>query len=419
MLLSTRSIVVAGAGIFGLSGALELRSRGYVVTVVDPGPVPHPLAASNDVSRMVRMDYGDDKLYSDLGAEAIEGWHVWNERRGRPLYHEDGFLILTSHPLEQGAVERQSYDLLTAAGWPLERLDSKSVADRFPLWNAEHYTDGYFNPRGGWAEAGETVSYLAAEAVAAGIEIRPGFQAESVLVESGRAVGLRAANGAEVRADGVVVAAGVWTPRLLPEMQDMMSPVAQTLVYLRPNLPERFRPPHFPPWGADIPRTGWYGFPANAEGVVKMANHGPGRVVDADDPRDADPAVVEYSRDGSCRTRCRSWPTRRWQEAGPASTTTLGTATFTSRATRKSRASSCPPAAVDTPSSSHRRWAGLPPTWWKASRTVTPKGSPGVPAGRLPRSLPGIRASRGRMALRHSCEGRNPVLFGASDHSGA
>ena len=292
----TDSILIAGAGIFGLSAALELRNRGYAVTVVDPGPVPHPLAASNDVSRMIRMDYGDDKLYSDLGAEAIEGWHVWNERRGKPLYHEDGFLVLTSLPLEPGAVERQSYDLLTAAGWPLERLNSELVAERYPQWNSQHYTDGYFNPRGGWGEAGETVSFLAAEAAAAGVEIRAGFSAESVLVESGRAVGLRSASGDEARADAVVVAAGVWTPRLIPELADMMAPVAQTLVYLRPTLPDRFRPPHFPPWGADIPRTGWYGFPANSEGVVKLANHGPGRMVDADAPRDADPAVVEDSR---------------------------------------------------------------------------------------------------------------------------
>ena len=293
---SQSSIVVAGAGIFGLSGAIELRSRGYSVTVVDPGPVPHPLAASNDVSRMVRMDYGDDKLYSDLGAEAIEGWHAWNERRGRDLYHEDGFLVLTSHPMEGGVVERQSYDLLTAAGWPLERLDSQAVSERFPLWNAEHYVDGYFNPRGGWAEAGEAVSFMVSEAEAAGIEIRASFQVASVIVESGRAVGLRSASGDEYRADAVVVAAGVWTPRLLPEMQDLMTPVAQTLVYLRPNLPERFRPPHFPPWGADIPKTGWYGFPVNAEGVVKLANHGPGRRVDADAPRDADPSVIDYGR---------------------------------------------------------------------------------------------------------------------------
>lgn len=296
--MSTQSsIVVAGAGIFGLSGALELRSRGYSVTVVDPGPIPHPLAASNDISRMIRMDYGADKLYSDLGAEAIEGWHAWNQRRGRPLYHEDGFLVLTSQPLEAGTVERESYDLLTAAGWPLERIDSETISRRFPFWNSDHYTDGYLNPRGGWGEAGETVAFLASEASAAGVKIRPGFRADSVVVVSGRAVGLRSSDGDEVRADSVVVAAGVWTPRLIPELQDMMTPVAQTLMYLRPALPERFRPPFFPPWGADIPRTGWYGFPANAEGVLKLANHGPGREVDADAPRDADPAVIESCRE--------------------------------------------------------------------------------------------------------------------------
>ncbi len=291
-----RSIVVAGAGIFGLSGALELRSRGYAVTVVDPGPVPHPLAASNDVSRMIRMDYGDDKLYSDLGAEAIEGWHIWNERRGRPLYHEDGFLVLSSLPMEAGSVERQSFDLLTAAGWPLERVDSDSIARRFPFWNAEHYTDGYLNPRGGWGEAGETVAYMASEAAASGIEIRSGFRVSSVLLESGRAAGFRSADGDEVRADGVVVAAGVWTPRIVPELQDMMWPVAQSLLYFQPHTPARFSPPAFPPWAADIPRTGWYGFPVNAEGVVKVANHGPGRRVDADAPREATPEDIESCR---------------------------------------------------------------------------------------------------------------------------
>ena len=294
---SKQSVAVAGAGIFGLSAALELRNRGYAVTVVDPGPIPHPLAASNDVSRMIRMDYGDDELYSDLGAKAIEGWHAWNAKRGKPLYHEDGFLVLTSHSLGPDDVEKKSYDVLTATGWPLERVNSETVAERFPQWNSIHYTDGYYNPRGGWGEAGETVTFLAEEAAASGIEIRTGFPVEAVLVEAGRAAGLRSENGDEVRADCVVVAAGVWTPRLIPELKDVMSPVSQTLVYLRPTLPERFRPPHFPPWGADIPRTGWYGFPANRDGVVKLANHGPGRLVDADAPRDADPTVVESCRE--------------------------------------------------------------------------------------------------------------------------
>ena len=293
-------IAIAGAGIFGLSAALELRRRGHAVTVADPGPTPHPLAASNDLSRMVRMDYASDQLYSDLAAEAIAGWHDWNRRattpHPRPLYHETGFLVLTSNPMHPGTVERQSYDLLTAAGWPLERLDSAAIARRFPQWNTARYTDGYLNPHGGWAEAAATVSFMAAEAAAAGIEIRTGFRANAIITQSGRAAGLRSAAGAEIRADAVIAAAGVWTPQLLPELAGLMSPVAQTLIYLRPDRPEKFRPPHFPPWGADIPRTGWYGFPANADGLVKLANHGPGRPVDADAPRDADPEVIAAGR---------------------------------------------------------------------------------------------------------------------------
>jgi glycine/D-amino acid oxidase-like deaminating enzyme len=77
MVESTTAIVV-GAGVFGLSAALELRARGFGVTLLDPGPIPHPLAASTDISKVVRIEYGADALYSQLAEEAREGWLAWN-----------------------------------------------------------------------------------------------------------------------------------------------------------------------------------------------------------------------------------------------------------------------------------------------------------------------------------------------------
>ena len=68
------SIVVVGAGVFGLTAALELRARGWRVTVIDPGPVPTPTAASTDISKVVRMDYGADELWTDLGRRSIARW---------------------------------------------------------------------------------------------------------------------------------------------------------------------------------------------------------------------------------------------------------------------------------------------------------------------------------------------------------
>jgi len=58
--MNERRVVVAGAGVYGLTAAIELRQRGYAVALVDPGPLPHPLAASTDISKLIRMDYGPD-----------------------------------------------------------------------------------------------------------------------------------------------------------------------------------------------------------------------------------------------------------------------------------------------------------------------------------------------------------------------
>lgn len=48
------SILIVGAGTWGCSTALHLARRGYKnVTVLDPHPVPSPIAAGNDVNKIM------------------------------------------------------------------------------------------------------------------------------------------------------------------------------------------------------------------------------------------------------------------------------------------------------------------------------------------------------------------------------
>ncbi len=279
------AVLILGGGTFGLSSALELRSRGWGVTLVDAGSIPHPDAASTDISKVVRMDYGRDAQYTEMGVLSLQRWRQWNERWGEALYHEDGFLILTDGLMQAGSFERDSHDFLTSQGRALEPRTADDLSRLHPQWNTERGFSGYLNPCGGWAESGRVVMRLKQEALLAGVRVHEGVSFDEWLTDHGRVVGIRDTRGVEWRADITVAALGAWTTEHLPWLGDRLWATAQTVFHFRPEDASLWRAPQFPVWAADIGITGWYGFPANAEGVVKVANHGPGRRVRASEPR--------------------------------------------------------------------------------------------------------------------------------------
>ena len=282
--MSKRAVIV-GSGVFGVTAAIELRGRGWDVILLDQGAAPHPKATSNDLNRVIRADYGQDDFYIDLGLEAIAGWERWNETWPAPAYHPDGFLLLSKNGLEPGTFEGDSYRKLLERGVPVQVLEPAEVRARFPVWTPDDYAVAYFNPRAGWAEADAALARLVDLAAEAGADVRGAAAVGSLLEAGGRVRGVQLSGGGRVEADVTVVAAGPWTPRLLPWLKDVMWPSGQPILYFRPERPDEYRAPRFSPWAADLANTGWYGIAGLADGRVKIAHHGVGAPVDpgADD----------------------------------------------------------------------------------------------------------------------------------------
>ena len=287
-------IVIAGAGEFGITAALALHARGHAVTVLDPGPLPHPLAASTDTSKVVRMDYADP-FYVELGIASLAGWRVWNEGWDRPLYHETGIWMVATEtgPDRFETVARR---LVAERGATVGDVTPERAAAEMTPLAVDRYAHGYTNAEGGWAESGEVIARLVDRARGEGVTVRDGVAVAGLDEGEGRITGLRLADGSTVTADRTVLAAGAWTPLLAPHLADRLRATGQPICWYRPADPDAWRPPRFRVWTADVIEKGWYGFPALPDGRVKVANHGVGRVLDADAPRVVTDAEIEHSR---------------------------------------------------------------------------------------------------------------------------
>jgi glycine/D-amino acid oxidase-like deaminating enzyme len=201
---------------------------------------------------------------------------------GIELYHETGVLFVCQHRMQPGDFEYESCRILEKQGHRFERFDSFTFHQRFPAFAEDRFQDGFFDPDAGYVESGRVVTTLLEYAKSRGIELRQG-KFTGLNESNHRVEGVVLEDRHQISGDAVVVAAGAWTPYLLPFTKEFLRATAHPVFHLRPKQPNFFLPERFPFFGADISTTGYYGFPLN-QGVVKIANHGPGREMSPDSP---------------------------------------------------------------------------------------------------------------------------------------
>lgn len=207
------TILIVGAGVFGLSTALELKKRGYLhVTVVDRYLPPVIDGSSVDISRVIRVDYADP-LYATMARQAHEGWITdFGEH-----YYPSGFVMLAEKP-GHPYIEK-SKEINKSLGFALEEHeDAGKVRGVYPsVQFRDAGLKAYVNQQGGWADAESSVRQLAAKCSLAGVTFitGPGGRVTSLRYNGGRVVGVNVAQGGPLLAGQVILATGAWTNRLI------------------------------------------------------------------------------------------------------------------------------------------------------------------------------------------------------------
>ncbi|OBA72068.1 FAD-dependent oxidoreductase [Mycobacterium sp. 1554424.7] len=186
-------ILIVGAGICGLAAAYELSGRGQDAVVFERGA---PFAEqSAGLARIFRIAHRRPALCV-LATRARDGWQRWEDEFGAGrLLGTEGF-ISAGAPAETAAA-------MEDAGAVYSWLDRSEIIERIPFLAAPWDT-GLFDPLGGSLRIHRALTALAGRAV-----IKRG-DVVSVADDGATTLG----DGSVVRADRVLICAGVQTPAL-------------------------------------------------------------------------------------------------------------------------------------------------------------------------------------------------------------
>lgn len=212
--MAKRRYVVVGAGIAGLSTALELARRGCTdITIIERG---YPASGSSGLAVGIYNRQYLDEL--DLGIRVLGAQKLEDlERQGRLDITHNGFLRLARDESLLAEFEA-SVELQARLGGPGARvLDKRDLAELLPQLNLDGVYGGLFGPEDGYVDGHALCTTYVEEAESLGVTLRVRESVTSFDQRSGGSY-LVSTDKAEYEADVVVLAPGAWAPRLTTEL---------------------------------------------------------------------------------------------------------------------------------------------------------------------------------------------------------
>jgi glycine/D-amino acid oxidase-like deaminating enzyme len=267
-------VAVAGAGVFGAWTAYLLHRAGKSVILLDGYGPANSRASSGGESRIIRMGYGKDEIYTRWSWSSLSLWKELARETRLPLFQKTGVLWISR---ADDPRTRDSRAVLEKLGIPIEPLTNGELARRYPqIWIAPGLIGG-LEPESGALMARRAVQAVVSEAVRAGCEWIP----EAVAPPEGarRLETVRILTNQQIKASTFVFACGPWLPKVFPGLLGKrIFPTRQEVFFFGiPAGDRRFAPPQLPVWIDFSNDAGPYGFPDLESRGFKLAfdRHGP------------------------------------------------------------------------------------------------------------------------------------------------
>jgi glycine/D-amino acid oxidase-like deaminating enzyme len=263
--------VVIGAGVFGAWTAHRLQRTGRSVALLDVYGAGNSRSSSGGESRILRMGYGREEIYTRWSLASLRLWIELFEQVNQPeLFQKTGVLWT---PAADDASTALTLGTLEKCGVVFQFLTQAELTARFPQVRYSSERVGIFEPESGVALARRAVCAVVEDAIRNGVD----YFREAALAPDGAEV--RTKSGRVLRASTFVYASGPWLPKIFPEiLEGRIRPTRQEVFFFGTEPGDRrFTPPHMPAWLDFTDERGAYALPDIENRGFKLAfdRHGP------------------------------------------------------------------------------------------------------------------------------------------------
>lgn len=271
-------VIVIGVGGMGSATVYELAKRGKKVLGLEQFDIPHTMGSSHGFTRIIRMAYFEHPAYIPLLRRAYELWHALERETGQTLLVTTGGL---DAGLPESHVFKGSLYSCQVHGLRHEVLTGAEVNRRFPGYRLLPDMQAVFQPDAGFLLPEQCIIGFVQAAQALGAEVH-GREPVLAWEPVGEGVQVRTARGTYM-ADRLVITAGAWAGKLLPQLSAAAVPERQVLIWMQPHRPEWFTPRRFPVFILHAEEGIYYGFPVHGIPGFKLGYyHHLKEVVDPD-----------------------------------------------------------------------------------------------------------------------------------------
>jgi monomeric sarcosine oxidase len=270
--MKTFELIIIGCGGIGSAALYYAAQMGLTTLCIEQYEQGHNRGATHGETRAFRKAYYDDMRYTPILKKAYTDWKTIEKRASQTLFVENGVLEIAepNHQMITNSIAcAKQYHI------PIEILSNEALTTRFSDFYIPPNNIGILQAEAGFIYVDKCLKIFIESAKSHGATILFNEPVIGWKIDSQDIIHVKTRQGT-FQGKHLIIAAGAWTPRLLPNLSIPVTFLQKKLVWTSIQNNSYSLNNEYPCFAYHLKEGVFYGFP-QISSLMKIARHSGGK----------------------------------------------------------------------------------------------------------------------------------------------